>query len=244
MPKFFLPATAGAAGETVHFTQEDAWHIARVLRLAPGTEVRAGDGRGYAYRVLLHTVTPQLVTGEILAKEEEESEPALKIHLYQSLLKGEKMDWVLQKGTEVGIFAFQPFLSSRSVVRPEPAQTGKKQNRWSRIALEAAKQSRRGIIPAVHPLTTIDALPWPAGVPALVAWEGEEEKSLRQVLAAIPKPAELILIIGPEGGFAREEVAFFTDCGALPVSLGPRILRAETAGPVTAALILYHYGEI
>ena len=159
MPKFFLPATAGAAGETVHFTQEDAWHIARVLRLAPGTEVRAGDGRGYAYRVLLRTVTPQQVTGEVVAKEEEKSEPALKIHLYQSLLKGEKMDWVLQKGTEIGIFAFQPFLSSRSVARPESGQAGKKQDRWSRIALEAAKQSQRGIIPAVRPLVTMEALP-------------------------------------------------------------------------------------
>ncbi|NLW09466.1 MAG: 16S rRNA (uracil(1498)-N(3))-methyltransferase [Firmicutes bacterium] len=244
MPKFFLPATAGAAGETVHFTQEDAWHIARVLRLAPGTEVRAGDGRGYAYRVLLRTVTPQLVAGEILAKEADESEPALRIHLYQSLLKGEKMDWVLQKGTEIGVFSFQPFLSSRSVARPEPAQAGKKQQRWSRIALEAAKQSERGVIPTVHPLATIDSLPWPAGVPALVAWEGEQEKSLRQVLAAMPKPEELILVVGPEGGFAREEVEFFVDRGALPVSLGPRILRAETAGPVTAALILYHYGEM
>lgn len=244
MPKFFLPSTSGTVGETVCFTPEDAWHIARVLRLTPGTEILAGDGRGYAYRVLLRTVTPQLVTGEILAKEEEGSEPALKIHLYQSLLKGEKMDWVLQKGTEVGIFSFQPFLSSRSVARPELTQAGKKQERWSRIALEAAKQSGRGIIPAVHPLATMETLPWPAGVPVLVAWEGVEEKNLRQVLAAIPKPAELILVVGPEGGFSREEVAFFTDHGAIPVSLGPRILRAETAGPVTAALILYHYGEI
>ncbi len=244
MPKFFLPSTPGAIGETVYFTPEDARHIARVLRLTPGTEVRAGDGQGYTYRVLLRTVTPQQVTGEVVAKEEEKSEPALKIHLYQSLLKGEKMDWVLQKGTEIGIFAFQPFLSSRSVARPEPAQAGKKQNRWSRIALEAAKQSQRGIIPAVRPLVTMEALPWPAGVPALVAWEGEQEKDLRQALAAMPKPEELILIVGPEGGFAREEVEFFMNRGALPVSLGPRILRAETAGPVTAALILYHYEEI
>lgn len=242
MPKFFLPS--GAVGETVRFTPEDAKHIARVLRLTPGTEVRAGDGRGYTYRVLLRTVTPQLVTGEILAKEAEASEPALRINLYQSLLKGEKMDWVLQKGTEIGIFAFQPFLSSRSVARPEPAQASKKQDRWSRIALEAAKQSQRGTVPAVRPLLAMEALPWPAGVPALVAWEGEEEKSLRQVLAAIPKPEELILVVGPEGGFAREEVEFFMARGAHPVSLGPRILRAETAGPVTAALILYHYEEI
>lgn len=244
MPKFFLPSTPGAIGETVYFTPEDARHIARVLRLTPGTEVRAGDGQGYTYRVLLRTVTPQQVTGEVVAKEEEKSEPALKIDLYQSLLKGEKMDWVLQKGTEIGIFAFQPFLSSRSVARPESGQAGKKQDRWSRIALEAAKQSQRGIIPAVRPLVTMEALPWPAGVPALVAWEGEQEKNLRQVLAAMPKPEELILIVGPEGGFAREEVEFFMNRGALPVSLGPRILRAETAGPVTAALILYHYEEI
>ena len=182
MPKSF---SSGAVGK-VRFTPEDARHIARVLRLPPGTEVRAADGRGYTYRVLLRTVTPQLVTGEVLAKEEEESEPALKIHLYQSLLKGEKMDWVLQKGTEVGIFAFQPFLSSRSVARPEPAQAGKKQNRWSRIALEAANKAS-GDHPAVRPLLAMEALPWPAGFRPW--WPGRgSKKSLRQVLAAIPSP--------------------------------------------------------
>lgn len=242
VPKFFLPS--GAVGETVRFTPEDARHIALVLRLTPGAEVRAGDSRGYAYRILLRTVTPQMVTGEVLAKEKEETEPALKIHLYQSLLKGEKMDWVLQKGTEVGIFAFHPFLSRRSVARPEPAQAGKKQRRWSRIALEAAKQSQRGIIPTVNPLLTIDSLPLPEGILTIVAWEEEKENKLRQVLAATPKPEELALVVGPEGGFTREEVEFFTDRGVFSVSLGPRILRAETAGPVTAAIILYHYGEL
>ena len=243
MPRFFLPPT-GFAGERVRFTPEDARHICLVRRLEPGAVVRAADGQGYSYEIVLETVRPETVEGRVILRYREETEPGLKIHLCQSLLKGEKMDLVLQKGTEVGISAFHPFFSRRTVVRLDPGRAGKKRARWARIVLEAAKQSERGLIPTVTHPTTVKELSLPPGVPALVAWEEEKETTLRQVLDKIPKPEELALIIGPEGGFAREEVEIFHTAGAVPVSLGSRILRAETAGPVTAALILYHYGEL
>lgn len=243
MPRFFLPP-GGFSGERVRFTPEDARHICLVRRLEPGAIVHAADGRGYFYEVVLETVSPERVEGRVVLRYREETEPGLKIHLFQSLLKGEKMDWMLQKGTEVGISAFHPFLSQRTVVRLEPGRAAKKRARWARIVLEAAKQSERGIIPTVTHPATLQELSFPPGIPALVAWEEEKENTLRQVLEGIPKPEEIALIIGPEGGFSREEIETIRAAGAVPVSLGSRILRAETAGPVMAALILYHYGEL
>jgi len=156
---------------------------------------------------------------------------------------------VFQKGTEIGITAFLPFISARTIARPAPAQFGKKRERWAKIVTAAAKQSGRGLIPTIRPITPWEGLaPVLAGRFTIVAWEGEVSRSLRQLLTeglsvtAPDAPAEILLVIGPEGGFASEEVAALTTWGAHPVSLGPRILRAETAGPLAAALILYHYG--
>lgn len=252
MPKFFIdppiPDGEGKKKDQVIIRGEDAYHLARVLRAKPGAIITATDGQGRLYEVVLTAVGPETVRGEVRTVTADQAEPALKITLAQSLLKGEKMDWVFQKGTEIGITAFLPFLSARTIARPAPAQFGKKKERWEKIVLAAAKQSGRGLIPAVHSITPWEGLaPVIAGCFTLVAWEGEVNHSLRQVLTARPAPLpdtpdEILLVVGPEGGFAPEEIAMLTAWGAHPVSLGPRILRAETAGPLTAALILYHYG--
>ncbi len=243
MPKFFInPPTASGEGSSIVINGEDANHLARVLRAKSGEEITATDGQGRLYKIVLTAVTPEAVHGEILAVTVDHSEPEVKIALYQSILKGEKMDWVLQKGTELGISTFVPFLSSRTVARPAPPQYGKKQERWQKIVTAAAKQSGRGLIPAVQSIITWEELPpLLTGRFALVAWEAETICSLRQALTGQPQPSAVNLIIGPEGGFAPEEVATLVQQGAQSVSLGPRILRAETAGPLTAALILYHY---
>jgi 16S rRNA (uracil1498-N3)-methyltransferase len=248
MPKFFINPPTNGEGKNktpIIIEGEDAYHLARVLRAKPGAQITASDGQGRCYEVILTEVTPESVRGEVLKVLPDQAEPALKITLCQSILKGEKMDWVLQKGTELGITAFIPFLSTRTIARPAPPQFAKKRERWAKIVTAAAKQSGRGVIPVVHPITSWGGL---AGVLTagytLVAWEGEENHSLRQVLTTrFPTaPAEIRLVIGPEGGFAPEEITMLTAWGAAPVSLGPRILRAETAVPLTAALILYHYG--
>jgi len=253
MPKFFIepPPRKGEGKQKAQIIigGEDAYHLARVLRAKPGERITATDGQGRLYEVVLTEVHPDGVRGEVLKVSADRAEPALKITLAQSLLKGEKMDLVFQKGTEIGVTAFLPFLSARTVARPAPAQFGKKQERWAKIVLAAAKQSGRGLIPAVHPITAWEDLaPLVAGRFTIVAWEGEANRSLRQALRDCPfaangeAPCEVLLVVGPEGGFAPEEVAMLTAWGAHPVSLGPRILRAETAGPLAAALILYHYG--
>lgn len=231
--------------ETIVITGEDANHLARVLRAQPGQEISATDGQGHLYKIVLTFVTPEAVHGQVLTVAADHSEPEVKIALYQSILKGEKMDWVLQKGTELGISTFVPFLSSRTIARPTPSQYGKKRERWQKIVTAAAKQSGRGLIPTVQPVIAWAELPsLLAGRFTLVAWEAETTRSLRQVLAGQRQPAAVNLIIGPEGGFALDEVVTLTQQGAQSVSLGPRILRAETAGPLTAAIILYHYGAL
>lgn len=155
------------------------------------------------------------------------------------------MDLVLQKGTEIGVSAFIPFLSTRTVARPNPGQYQKKQERWQRIVEEAAKQSGRGVIPKVNPIVNWEQLEKILSQrPSLVAWEEERASSLRETLETIGKPAEILLIIGPEGGLAKVEVEQLLAWGALSVSLGSRILRAETAGPVMSALLMYHFGEL
>ena len=249
MPKFFIErdniSLETTGKKLITFTGEEAYHLSTVLRMKPGAVVTATDGQGVVYYLELTEVNSTTVCGEVLRETRDHSEPTLRITLLQSILKGEKMDWVLQKGTEIGISAFIPFLSTRTVARPEPKHYRRKQERWQKIVAEAAKQSGRGIIPTVNPIT-----PWARLAKILshqyviVAWEEEKSLSLRTALAGREKPAEVFLIIGPEGGLAEEEVEELSAWGALPVSLGPRILRAETAGPVTAALILYHFGEL
>ncbi len=252
MPKFFIERTQLRSEpdgrKLVVFSGEDAHHLARVLRVKPGDLLTATDGQGRLYRLTVTALAAGTVSALVLGEEEDRTEPAVRITLYQSILKGEKMDWVLQKGTELGIAAFVPCLSLRTVARPEPELYSKKQERWQKIVTAAAKQSARGLIPTVRPVT-----PWTelqellAGHPAVVAWEGERTFSLRTALdqlAVAGPPSELSLIIGPEGGLAPAEVEQLAAWGAVPVSLGPRILRAETAGPVTAALILYHFGAL
>ena len=123
MPKFFInPPTTSGEGSSIVINGEDANHLARVLRAKPGEEITATDGQGRLYEIVLTAVTPEAVHGEILAVTVDRSEPEVKIALYQSILKGEKMDWVLQKGTELGISTFVPFLSSRTVARPAPVR--------------------------------------------------------------------------------------------------------------------------
>jgi 16S rRNA (uracil1498-N3)-methyltransferase len=244
MPKFFL-AREAIRDDTVFLAGEDAHHITKALRMRAGELIEVTTGEGTLLKVKLTRTCPQLVEGEIIGREQDRSEPAIKLHLFQSILKGEKMDWVFQKGTEIGVYSFHPFISERTVVRKDAASFEKKRTRWTRIVLEAAKQCGRGRVPSVEPVMEAEELCSALQkVTALVAWEAEEKVSLRQCLEELEEREEIAVLIGPEGGFSTAEIAQFTSWGVKPVSLGPRILRAETAGPTLAALLLYHYGEM
>jgi 16S rRNA (uracil1498-N3)-methyltransferase len=239
----FFVEPAQVAGPEVRLDGEIAHQLSRVLRLEIGDRILLLDGLGFEYNVMLTTVQRQskgdTATGEIIEKRPAAGEPRLQVTLYQALLKGEKFDVVLQKGTEVGVSRFVPILTERCV-----GQTARP-DRWKKIVREAAEQSRRGKLPELieKPLKLTEALDRikRAGHLAFMAWEEETALSFHELPAGL---SELGILIGPEGGFSRKEAELAQAAGVQTLSLGKRILRAETAGPIATALALYQAGDM
>jgi len=244
MHRFFVPPE-WLGTETITLTGSLAHQIIHVLRLRPGEHVILLDNDGWEYDVELQAVQQREVTGAIVHKRLGAREPSTKVTLYQSILKGDHFGYVLQKGTEVGVSAFVPVLSERCIVGDVNAAAAKV-SRWQRIILEAAEQSGRSTCPVLKPaLLFSQACQAAAGKGwSIIPWEGEKATRLADLLADHPYPMAINIFIGPEGGFSNDEIHLASGYGITPVSLGPRILRAETAGVVTTALILYHYGDL
>ena len=224
------------------FSPEQSRQIARVLRLEAGASVFVFDNSGWVYTVRLERVTPRETWGTIVGREEGRGEPPVHITLYQALVKGERMDWVLQKGTEVGISRFVPVVTERAVVRRR-----EKRARWTRILIEAAEQCGRPRVPSLAEIQDFfSALNELSGYDvAFLAHTGERAVPLRDVVASYREPpSRVAILVGPEGGFTEEEVSAARERGAMIVHLGPRVLRAETAGVVIAALVLHHWGDL
>ncbi len=193
------------------------------------------DGTGVERIVALTVVTPEAVTGHVV-ETRESPQPTLRLALLQGVPKGAKMDDVVRMGTELGVSEFFPFLSARTV-----AQGRGRTQRWQRIAVESAKQARRGDVPVVHePVPLSDALVHIAGYNRIVIlWEEAHSGTIAQVLASAAMPASVAVIVGPEGGLSANEVDAAVARGAVPVTLGPLILRTETAGVVALAMVRY-----
>jgi 16S rRNA (uracil1498-N3)-methyltransferase len=243
MHRFFLDPQNFTPTD-VHFDEATARQIAQVLRLRPGDTVTCLDNRGGAWLVELADVTAKACLGKIKQPVTLDSEPMAQVTLYLCLAQREKFEWMLQKCTEVGAAAFVPVISSRSLVQ-EKQGVEQKRERWEAILKEAAEQSGRGRIPrleaalnfkeALAALHTHDL--------ALAAWEEEHSIGLRTLLRGRPLHS-VALLIGPEGGFSSEEMEAARAAGAVPISLGRRILRMETAAVVATALVLHELGEM
>jgi len=238
MHRFFLdPSTI--LGNTVEFPASTSRQIFRVLHLAAGDLCLVLDNQGYERTVKLSIVNSAEVKGDVL-ETHPAIEPVVKVEMLLSLTQREKFEWMLQKCTEIGVSSFQPVISRRSLVQSKEDSLAK-YDRWNAILKEAAEQSGRGRIPVLlPPLTLVEACRQAASKDALclVPWENEPETSLKQVLLS-RNPARVALIIGPEGGFAVEEIHQAQEIGFQPVTLGKRILRMETAAIVSAAMVLY-----
>ena len=224
-----------------------ARQVAQVLRLRTGERVVLLDNSGSEYVVALQRISPSRLEGEVLEKREGLGSPRVLLTLYQGVLKGDKLEMVLQKGTEIGISAFVPVLCRRTVPRASTGWADAKYPRWHRILTEAAEQSGRARIPMLEPLVSLgEALAEATGV-RLMAWEGETEEGFRETLLEhIERIKEdgLSFFVGPEGGFDPEEVEEARIAGVVPVSLGRRVLRGETAGLAMAAAVMYQVGEL
>lgn len=243
MNRFFLPSSS-ISGNQVEFDGPTAHQIRDVLRLAVGNEVIVLDDSGWQYVVTLTRVERGAASGRIVSKKLASGESKTKIVLYQAVLKGAKFEWVLQKGTELGIAAFVPVITQRSI----PTSDGEsgRHARWLRIIQEAAEQSHRARLPRLHqPLQLAKAVKQLAGL-TIVPWEDETSVGIRSYLqdASTPSAFSINLFIGPEGGFSGDEIALLGAARAQSVTLGPRIFRAETAGLVAASAILFHYGDL
>ena len=222
-------------GSVATFAPDQSRHIATVLRMRPGDRVVVFDGTGAEYIAELETVTPTRTAARIIETHRGVS-PALHLALLQGVPTGAKMDDIVRMGTELGVTEFIPFISARTV-----AIGRGRVGRWLRIAMEAAKQCRRSDVPAVHtPAPLPAALDRVAGYDlVLLLWEGEESRTIAQALAANGRAKRVAIVIGPEGGFAPEEVAQATARGAVPVTMGPLILRTETGGVAALAMVSY-----
>ncbi|MFI5274156.1 MAG: 16S rRNA (uracil(1498)-N(3))-methyltransferase [Ktedonobacterales bacterium] len=245
--RFIADDLALAAGATLDLPPELAHQARDVLRLGPGDTLRLLDGAGGEYSATLLAADRKRVSVRLGAREAHSAtEPAVRVVLCQGMLKAAKYEVIVQKGTELGIAAFVPLLTERSVAAAAEASDAKRL-RWRKIAAEAVEQCGGTRLPALDaPQTLPDALAaLPPGAIALIPWEGERSAALRPALAgAVARAggrahlAGVWLFIGPEGGFSAAEIALAQHHGALPVTLGPRILRAETAAIVVAALTL------
>jgi len=245
MHRFFIPPKS-IQGNRVVLRGTLVHQIRDVLRMKPGDQLILLDNSGLAHQTELVTIDRETVRARVIEKWKLETEPSARITLYQGLLKGQKFDWVLQKGTEIGICAFVPVLAARCIVGSLNDVSATRTERWERIVIEAAEQAGRAALPHLHhPMLFAHAIETAgrSGL-SLIPWEEERERNLREVLQDIPKSKELNLFIGPEGGFAEEEIIAARNRGIVPVSLGPRILRAETAGLAAASAILYELGDL
>lgn len=254
MQRYFVSPQAIQGGR-IRITGEDVKHVTRVMRFRPGDEVICANGQGESYRVRLTEFGPDQVLAEIVEPLAEKVEPEVKLTLVQGLPKGDKMDLIVQKGTEVGVSRFVPVATARTVVEYDAKKESKRRERWLRIAKEAAEQAHRLVIPEIGEVIPLAQwLEREAGSFDLVllAYEGESERGLRQVLGEIAAesgfadrvPPSVAIVIGPEGGLDEREVRLAAEKGVRTITLGPRILRTETAGPVAAALIFYHFGQM
>lgn len=246
MHRFFV-SPQQIRDQWIYIEDEQARHIRLVLRLKAGALIGVFDGLGQEYLARLEKKEGKTLVARVLSVVERGSEAALRLHLVQSLPRGDKMDFVVQKAVEMGLASIFPVLGERSTVRLDKDRAERKVQRWQAVAREACKQCGRALIPQVYPVQPLDK--WLADCgqrTAIMLYEENRDRGLKQVLREDRHKwsGEIYLLIGPEGGFSPGEVEKARQAGVILAGLGPRILRTETAGLVAATLILYEFGEL
>jgi len=244
MSRFYVPTPQIEKG-MLRIEGNEVKHIRRVLRLKAGDEIIVFDSLGKEYEGTIIEETTSSVVIKIQNIFLSKRDSPLDVTLAQSLLKGEKMDYLIQKATELGVKEIIPFFSSRSVPLLEKSGRLKRHHRWGRIAIEASKQCGRGVVPKIESLQDYSEMLQLAspGSLRLILWE-REGGQLKEVLERSKEKTRIFFIIGPEGGFSQEEVEEAKRAGFIPVTLGRRILRAETASLCLLSILQYEKGDI
>ncbi len=246
MAKFFVDYQ-NVLEDCILIKGTDVNHIKNVLRLPIGKEILINDGQGNDYQCIIKEISTEVVTATIKNKLVVHTEPAVQTFLFQSLIKGEKMEFVIQKGVEIGVTAIVPIITQRCIVKLESdKKLNNKLERWQKIAESAAKQSKRGIIPLVmSPMTLQEAFEYAQEHfdASCIPFENEQAYYVKSFLRDLHVHS-LGIFIGPEGGFTDEEIDLAKKHNVQPITLGKRILRSETAGIVVLANVMYEMGEM
>lgn len=230
-------------GGRVILTGEDVNHIRNVLRMKPGEEIAVRCGTdGKEYRCAVLALEADRVVCELRFIRKAGTELPSRVHLFQGLPKADKMELIIQKTVELGVYEIIPVETARSVVKLDAGRAEQKVKRWQAVAEAAAKQSMRGMVPAVRlPMSFEQALREAAHMDVrLIPYElAEGMEKTKEIFSSLPSDADIAVLIGPEGGFTKEEVERAAACGIQPVTLGKRILRTETAGLTVMAWVMY-----
>ena len=247
MYQFFVEPSQ-IQGDKVVITGKDVNHIKNVLRMKPGEEISVKNGsEDKEYRCGIEELGEEEIICELRFIKEEGVELPSKIYLFQGLPKGDKMELILQKAVELGVYEVIPVASKRAVVKLDEKKAKSKAQRWQGIAQAAAKQSKRGIVPRVHEVMSFEeAVQYSRCaqvrlIPYELAEEnGQNMEKTKSMIGSIKPGEDVAVFIGPEGGFAREEIQEALGEGLVPITLGKRILRTETAGMAVLAILMYH----
>ena len=246
MHKFFVHEQ-NIFDDTAIIDGEDVKHIYKVLRLEAGNQIAINNCQGVEYLGEILEIDKKEVKVSLLRRLTTNNESPIEVHLFQGLPKSQKMDLIVQKATELGVMEITPVITERVVAKNEMGEY-KKMDRWNRISLEACKQSKRTMIPKVNEpmkfrnllniLNKFDLI--------LVPYENEQGKGLKSICSSINRASvkTVAIVIGPEGGFEESEIDTLKKHKAEIITLGPRILRTETAGFVCASLIMYELGDL
>ena len=245
MARFFLPRKNLRDNRGLVDGQELA-HLRKVLRLGPGDRITVFDDGGWEHEAVIRQLSAERGEIEILRSYQAGRESPLRMILAVGLTKGEKIDWVVEKATELGAHEIVPFTSTFAVPRLDEKKIAARSARWEKIALSAVKQCGRTQPPEISPLCAFDALvggAWPETL-KLFFWEKESKRSLYEIHAKQATAKSVLLAVGPEGGFAAQEVEAAQAHGFETVGLGRRTLRAETAAVTALALVQFLWGDL
>lgn len=225
----------------------DAKHIKNVLRLKPGDKIMLFDGKGLEYEAEIVALAPKKVKVSVIRSLSSALEPSVKIIIAQAFLKDRKMDGLVRQLTELGIAKWIPFISDRSVPRPDRKRLADRSKRWEKIAKEALKQCRRNCIPEISPLASFEDI-MDIGRTCnlkIIFWENETEPlDFKFLKPDVRDDGTIFVMMGPEGGFTPQEIEIARDSGFVTAALGPRILRAETATIAACTLLQYLFGDM
>lgn len=245
MPKFLIDTPSGPE---IRITDQDAKHIAKVLRLIPGDEILLTDGNGRDYQANIETVSPSMVSCRITRECETLSESPLRITLCQGMLKDKKMDSLLRHVTELGIYEWQPFFCERSIPVPDKKRIVSRVQRWESIARESLKQCGRSRMPIINPPREFkDIMDQSSAFDLnIIFWEDLKSAatSFNCSRGGQSSISTVLILVGPEGGFSSREIIQAQDKNFTVCGMGPRILRAQTASIAACTLIQNMYGDM